>query len=57
MINTDDLITNSMPELLCTGITDLELRLRAAVITGSGDSGFGEKQNEYRIEFRAGFYF
>ena len=46
-----------MPELLYTGVTNVELRLRAAVLVGSGDSEFGEKQNSYRIELRAGFYF
>jgi hypothetical protein len=57
MINTDDQSANIMPELLYTGITNLELRLRAAVIAGAGDSEFGEKQNDYRIELRAGYYF
>lgn len=38
MINTDDLSANIMPEFLYTGITNLELRLRAGIITGSGDS-------------------
>ena len=57
MINTDDLSANIMPEFLYTGITNLELRLRAGIITGSGDSEFGEKQNDYRIELRAGYYF
>ncbi len=50
MINTDDLSANITPEFLYTGITNLELRLRAGIITGSGDSEFGEKQNDYRIE-------
>lgn len=53
MINTDDSCANIMSELLYTGITNLELRLRAGVITGAGNSEFGEKQNDYRIEFRA----
>lgn len=57
MINTDDLSANIMPELLYTGITNLELRLRAGILTGAGDSEFGEKQNDYRIELRAGYYF
>jgi hypothetical protein len=57
MINAADLSASIMPELLYTGITNRELRLRAGIITGSGDSEFGEKQNDYRIEFKAGFYF
>ena len=57
MINTDDLSTNMMPELLYTGITNLELRLRAGVMIGGHNTEFGEKQNDYRIELRAGYYF
>lgn len=57
VINTDDLSANIMPELLYTGITNLELRLRAGIITGKDNTEFGEKQNDYRIELRAGYYF
>ncbi|MBN1473238.1 MAG: hypothetical protein JW914_01355 [Syntrophaceae bacterium] len=57
MINMDDLSASIIPELLYTGITNLELRLRAGFITGAGDSEFGEKQNDYRIELRIGYYF
>ena len=57
MINTDDLSANIMPELLYTGITNLELRLRAGIITGKDNTEFGEKQNDYRIELRAGYFF
>ncbi|HDQ03460.1 MAG TPA: hypothetical protein ENN23_02650 [Deltaproteobacteria bacterium] len=57
MINMDDLSASIIPELLYTGITNLELRLRASFITGAGDSEFGEKQNDYRIELRIGYYF
>jgi hypothetical protein len=45
------------PELLYTGITNLELRLKASFIAGERLSEFGEKQNGYRIEFRARYYF
>jgi len=57
MINTDDLSASIIPELLYTGFTNVELRLRAAALTGAGNSEFGEKQNSYRVELRAGFYF
>jgi hypothetical protein len=57
MINTDDSSANVMPEFLYTGVTNLELRFRAGVMIGGQNTEFGEKQNDYRIELRAGYYF
>ncbi len=57
IINTDDGSLSLTPELFYTGITNLELRLRASLIAGDGRSEFGEKQNDYRFEVRAGYYF
>lgn len=57
MLNLNDQSYNVTPELLYTGITNLELRLRVGFICGSRDTEFGEKQNDYRFEFRAGYYF
>src|SRR3972149_1579192 len=45
------------PELLYTGITNLELRMKASFITGERLSEYGEKQNDYRMELRARYYF
>ena len=45
------------PELLYTGITNLDLRLRASFLHGSDYSEFGEKQNKRRLELLARFYF
>ena len=45
------------PELLYTGITNLELRMKASLITGERLSEYGEKQNDYRVEIRARYYF
>jgi hypothetical protein len=45
------------PELLYTGITNLELRMKASFITGERLSEYGEKQNDYRVELRARYYF
>ena len=45
------------PELLYTGITNLDLRLRASFLHGSETSEFGEKQNRRRLELLARFYF
>jgi hypothetical protein len=57
MMNTDDRSMSITPELLYTGLTNWELRLRAGLIAGAGNSDFGEKQNDYRIELRIGYYF
>jgi hypothetical protein len=40
-----------------TGITNLELRLKATFLIGEEYTEFGEKRNDYRIEFRARYFF
>ncbi|MEN6488879.1 MAG: hypothetical protein ABFD66_08350 [Smithella sp.] len=57
MMNTDDQSFSLTPELLYTGITNWEFRLRTGIIVGARNSEFGEKQNDYRIELRVGYYF
>lgn len=55
--NFNDESFSLSPEILYTGITNLELRLKAGFLAGSDNSEFGEKQNDYRIELRARYYF
>ncbi|MEA1995254.1 MAG: hypothetical protein U9N18_03765 [Campylobacterota bacterium] len=55
--NINDKSYSLSPEILYTGITNLDLRLKAAFLAGSNNSEFGEKQNDCRIEFRARYYF
>jgi hypothetical protein len=55
--NLSDRSFSITPELLYAPITNLELRLRTGFLVGSSDSEFGGKQNDYRIEFRARYYF
>ncbi len=57
ILNLRDQSFSIAPEALYTGITNLELRLKAMFLVGRGDTEFGEKPNEYRLEFRARFYF
>jgi hypothetical protein len=45
------------PELLYTGVTNLDLRLRAAWLKGGAGTEFDEKQNARRLELMARFYF
>jgi hypothetical protein len=55
--NMNDKSFSLTPEFLYTGITNLELRFRTGFIVGSRGSEFGEKPNDYRIEFRIRYYF
>jgi hypothetical protein len=45
------------PEAVYTGITNVELRVRAFFLGGGGESEFGERQNRRRLELMARFYF
>ncbi len=55
--NLDDRSFSVTPEVTYAGITNLELRLRTGFIAGTPGTEFGEKLNDYRIEFRARYYF
>ena len=55
--NTDDRSFSLAPELLYTGINNLELRARAFFLSGSAGSEFGERPNKRRFELQARLYF
>lgn len=55
--NLDDRSWSLTPELLYTGVTNLDLRLRATWLKGGSGTEFGEKQNERKLELMARFYF
>jgi hypothetical protein len=55
--NLNDRSVSVAPEVVYTGITNLELRLRAFFLGGGGETEFGEKQNRRRVELMARFYF
>ncbi len=57
IVNVADKSWSLTPELLYTGITNLDLRLRATWLHGDSHSEFGEKQNRHKIELTARFYF
>jgi hypothetical protein len=57
MMNLEDKSYSLTPELLYTGITNLDLRFRTTFIVGARNTEFGEKQNDYRVEVRVGYYF
>ena len=55
--NLDDHGYSLTPELLYTGITNLDLRLRAAWLVGKSNSEFGEKQVTRKLELMMRYYF
>ena len=57
IVNLHDSSFSITPEIAYTGITNLELRLKAMFLVGGEGTEFGEKPNNYRIEFRARYYF
>ena len=46
-----------IPEIMYGLKTNLDLRLRAAFLVGGKNSEYGEKQNDFRLELRARFFF
>ncbi len=57
IVNLNDSSFSITPEVVYTGITNLELRLKAMFLVGGSETEFGEKPNDYRVEFRARYYF
>jgi hypothetical protein len=57
ILNLDDRSFSLSPELLYTGITNLELRLKATALIGDNFSEYGEKPNDARLELRVRYYF
>ena len=57
IVNLHDRSFSLIPELLYSPITNMELRLRGAILVGEENSEYGEKQNDYRVEFRMRCYF
>jgi hypothetical protein len=55
--NPQDQSLSLAPELVYTGITNLELRLKGTATIGSSGTEYGEKQNDARIELRVRYYF
>jgi len=57
ILNINDKSFSLSPEFLYSGMTNVEFRLKASFIAGERFSDYGEKQNDYRLEFRARYYF
>ncbi len=57
IINLDDLSYSITPELVYTGFTNWELRLRWSFLNGDDYTEYGEKQNSNRLELRLRWFF
>jgi hypothetical protein len=57
MMNLQDRSYQLTPELLYTGVKNLDLRLRLFILQGASMTDFGEKQNSRKLEFYARYYF
>lgn len=57
IINLDDGSFTLTPELLYKGFTDLEIRVRASLLSGQDLSEYGEKKNDWKFELRIRYSF
>jgi hypothetical protein len=57
MLNLDDHSFQVTPELLYTGIKNVELRLRLYLLHGDSSTDFGEKASSRKLELYARYYF
>ena len=57
IINLDDQSASIIPEIAYTGFTNLEMRLRFSLLTGSSLTEYGEKQTNNKVELRLRWFF
>jgi hypothetical protein len=57
IVNLHDGSASTIPEVMYTGFRNTELRGRLAVLSGGRDTEFGERLNDWRLEFRARYFF
>ncbi len=57
ILNADDGSYNLIPEINYTGVENLELRSRFSFLGGGDDTEYGDKVNEWKIEFRVRYFF
>jgi len=57
IINLHDGSYTLIPEVIYTGITDLELRGRLTLLEGAANTDFGERPNDWRAELRVRYFF
>jgi len=57
IVNLDDQSSSLTPELVYTGFTNLEIRLRFSLLTGGSFTEYGEKQTNNKVELRLRWFF
>ena len=57
IMNLQDSSFSLSPEVIYTGITNMEVRLKANIIQGEDASEYGEKPNDYLVELRVRYFF
>ena len=57
ILNINDGSFSISPEIMYTGITNVELRFKTSFLIGQNNTEYGEKLNDCRAEFRARYYF
>ena len=57
IINLDDQSYSLLPEVVYTGFTNWELRLRYGQFSGGRSTEYGEKLSERKVELRVRYYF
>ena len=57
IMNLTDASLTVIPELAYSPMTNLDMRFRTPVLLGKKGTEYGEKQNDYRIEFRLRYHF
>jgi len=57
IFNVNDKSFSLSPELLYTGIKNLDLRFKTSILRGDQYSEYGEKPFDYKVELRARYYF
>jgi len=57
IVAMNDWSFNLIPELNYSPITNLELRLKGVVPVGGKQTEYGEKQSDWRVEFRLRYFF
>ncbi|MBU3937787.1 MAG: hypothetical protein KKD53_09650, partial [Proteobacteria bacterium] len=57
ILNLDDESYSLSPEMLYTGFTNWEMRLRFSYLNGGRMSEYGEKQNSNKVEVRLRYFF
>jgi hypothetical protein len=57
ILNLDDQSFSITPEIIYTGFTNWELRLKFAYLGGGSQTEYGEKQNGSKVELRLRYFF